>query len=77
MSKNALALDTLPWSRLRFIWMFGQKIDLLFFFLPVFLAPLIFILSQSNVIPKSALWGLIILFWARRFSCWYNLAQLY
>jgi len=48
-------------SRAKFVWMFGQKLDLAFFFLPVILAPLIFLLSQLDTFAKTALWGLIVL----------------
>lgn len=61
MTKEAVALPALPSTRARFVWMFGQRIDLAFFFLPALLAPLIFILGQSSWLVKSALWTAVFL----------------
>ena len=43
-----------------FPWIFNQKLDLLFFFLPVILAPLVLMLAQSSFAVNSAFWGIII-----------------
>jgi len=61
MMKDALALPALPTTRARFVWMFGQRIDLLAFFLPAVLAPLVFIIGQSSLLVKSALWTAVFL----------------
>ncbi len=62
MAMVVLMTDTAvpyPGGRLRFSWMFSRRIDLLFFFLPALLAPLVFLLSQSDVVVASALWAYI------------------
>ena len=56
MMESALLL---PRIRTKFVWMFGRKIDLVFFFLPAFLAPALFILGQSSLAVKSALWAAV------------------
>lgn len=61
MMKDALALPALPTTRAKFVWMFGQRIDLLAFFLPAVLAPLVYILGQSSLLVKSALWTAVFL----------------
>lgn len=48
-------------TRLTFPWIFNQKLDLLFFFVPVILAPLVFVLAQSNFALNSAFWGILII----------------
>lgn len=46
---------------LTFPWMFGQKIDLLFFFLPVPLGITLFVLSQASAISSSSIWLFLVL----------------
>jgi hypothetical protein len=48
-------------ARLTFPWIFNQKLDLLFFFLPVILAPLMLMLAQSSFAVNSAFWGILII----------------
>ncbi len=48
-------------TRLTFPWIFNQKLDLLFFFLPIILAPLILMLAQSSFAVNSAFWGIVII----------------
>lgn len=50
-----------PWAKARFLWLFGQKMDLAFLFLPAILAPLLFIFSQTNQLAQTTLWGLVVL----------------
>jgi hypothetical protein len=61
MTNEAFALRESPLSRARFVWMFGQRIDLAFLFLPAILAPLVFIIGQSSLLIKSALWTAVFL----------------
>lgn len=43
-------------SILTFPWMFGRKIDLLFFFFPIVIGTLCFLMTQNSAVAASALW---------------------